>query len=79
MPNIETNFASILHPNIICNEMFSQMIKILDESLSKWWYSQNCKFIIPKISCKECQITLGLHLVLVLLHKRFTFSIEQDK
>ena len=28
---------------------------------------------------KEWQIILGLHLVLVTLHMRFTISIEQDK
>ena len=34
------------------------------------------KVYFPKTNYKECQILLGLHLVLATLHKRFTFSIE---
>ena len=34
---------------------------------------------MPKSLYKEWQIMLGLHLVLMTLHGRFTISSEQDK
>ena len=55
----------------------------LDEKpLSKWQVFQLINLLWPFIYLfldKEWQIILGLHLVLVLLHGRFTTSNEQDK
>ena len=52
----------------------------LDETpLSKWQYLQHYKSITPKILYEERQILLGVHVDLVTLHDRFTFSIELDK
>ena len=34
---------------------------------------------MPKMFYKDLQIILGLYLVLVTLHMRFTIGIEQDK
>ena len=50
-----------------------------EKSANKWHYLQHLiSDYFIKFS-KDWSMMLGLHLVLVTLHKRFTISIEQDK
>ena len=52
----------------------------LDElSYGKWRSLQHCKSKMPKLFYKEWQPMLSIHLVLVILHRQFTISTEQDK
>jgi hypothetical protein len=53
--------------------------KLDEKSLNKWQQLQHCKSKMPTNIYKEWQILLGLHIVLVTLHGRFTIRIEQDK
>ena len=57
---------------ILCHEMLSWILEI--------WMKYNLAMtIIATLEIYNAQIMLGLHLVLVTLHERFTISIKQDK
>ena len=48
-------------------------------SLSKWQNLEVCKSILPKLTYKECQIMVGLQLVLLTIYGQFRIRIEQGK
>ena len=72
-----STFGVLLHPHIYSMIYCHGWLKCGWESISKWQSLQYCKFIMPKMFCKEWKIMLGLHLVLVTRHGQLTFSIKQ--
>ena len=69
MANYWDRIWYILHPN-------NHVMKIC---LGSGTNCKSCKSLTPECFYKEGHIILGLHLVLVTLHKWFTINIEHGK
>ena len=67
----------IMHPTFMWWNIVMVDWNWNETSLSKWQQLQHCESIMPKSFYKEWQMTSGIHLVLVTLHRWFVISIGQ--
>ena len=81
MPIVENKVGYVMHPNIFGNEIMSWMIKIwMENHFVSYSHYNFVKIYIAQILLQVMtDVILGLHLVLVTIHRRASICIEQDK